>query len=417
MKRTPTILCGVLFLTLAAACGLQAAEFAATGPARETKLEPGKFLGAVKVTFALLPTTMSFDLPWHFCAVSENGLKFAHFAAETYDPREWDGTGADASFEPGMDQEGRYARVWIEHQSVARIVVRVRYALNNSKYEIAHDDLKTDSPYNDGKGDWGEEWFDIYPDGTYLRHMKIHTALAAMSQPFGLFREPPNGVHEFMELVVIGPRDHVPTDDILKLAWSWISPPELQMPDAKKSPNDSTGRYNVFTYDQTQKAYIVPRKTVGPEHITFALDATLRAERAKAAEQRTRAAEAARLAAEQKAAHQRELLASAPHPAFGPGIRHVAAVAADILALTIQEKEFVPVLQAAYEPQAGDKTVRRGKEAEKVLVVEDGRVQESLIEVEAMRQEGKRQVKLGDLAVNAKRLKPEDKAIGADRTT
>jgi hypothetical protein len=25
-----------------------------------------------------------------------------HFAAETYDPRRWDGKGADASFEPGM---------------------------------------------------------------------------------------------------------------------------------------------------------------------------------------------------------------------------------------------------------------------------------------------------------------------------
>jgi hypothetical protein len=394
-------------LTLAAACGLQAAEFAATGPVKETKLEPGQFLGAVKVTFDLLPTTMSFDLPWHYCAVSENGLKFAHFAAETYDPREWDGTGADASFEAGMDKEGRYARVWIEHQSAARIVVRVRYALNNSKYEIAHDDLKTDSPYNDGKGDWGEEWFYIYPDGTYLRHIKIHTALAAMSQPFGFFREPPNVVHEFMESVVIGPKRHVPTDDIhtdpaislfkmfgskprsvhaggmakeiayqmpagppadygdfrdanimlihakskyrpftiglpygvkvqpygweknktypfatwtgynepsigyvsaighmvnywhyrrtsttleqvylhgmtgsqkpqsdiLKLAWSWISPPELQMPDAPKSPNDSTGQYNVFTYDQTQKAYVVPRKGAGPEAISFALDA------------------------------------------------------------------------------------------------------------------------------------------------
>ena len=90
---------------LAAACGLQAAEFAATGPAKETKLPPDKFLGAVKVTFDLLPTTMSFDLPWHFCSVSENGLKFAHFAAETYDPREWDGTGADASALKG-DQTG-----------------------------------------------------------------------------------------------------------------------------------------------------------------------------------------------------------------------------------------------------------------------------------------------------------------------
>lgn len=64
-----------------------------------------------------------------------------------------------------------------------------------------------------------------------------------------------------------------PQSEILKLAWSWISPPELQMPDAKKSPNDSTGKYNVFTYDQTQRAYIVPRKTTGSERISFALDA------------------------------------------------------------------------------------------------------------------------------------------------
>jgi hypothetical protein len=394
-------------LLLAPLAGLPGAEFAATGPTKETKLPPSKFLGAVKVSFDLLPTMMSFDLPWHFCTVSENGIKCAHFAAETYDPREWDGQGADASFEAGMDKEGRYARVWIEHQSAARIVVRVRYALTNSKYQIAHNDLPTDSPYNDGKGDWGEERFTIYPDGTYVRHMKVHSALAVMSQPYGYFREPPNVVHEFMETVIIGAQGHVPTDDIrtdptltlykmfgnsprvvyadgtamdvayqmpagppadygdfrdancmlvhtkskyrpftiglpygvralpysweadrtypfatwtgyrepsigyvsalgrlvndwhfrrtattleqvylhgmtgnekprseiLKLAWSWIAPPELQMPDAKKSPNDSTGQYNVFTFDQTQKAYVVPRTKSGPEPIRFVLDA------------------------------------------------------------------------------------------------------------------------------------------------
>ena len=141
MKRTLNIFRRVLLPALATACGLQAADFAATGPVKATKLPPDKFLGAVKVTFDLHPTTMSSDLPWHFCSVAENGLKFAHFAAETYDPRKWDGKGADASFEPGMDREGRFARVWIEHQSAARIVVRVQYALNNSKYDIAHDDL------------------------------------------------------------------------------------------------------------------------------------------------------------------------------------------------------------------------------------------------------------------------------------
>jgi hypothetical protein len=397
----------VLSIVASVACGLQAAEFAVTGPIRQTRIPPTQFLGAVKVTFDLLPTTMSFDLPWHFCSVAENGLKFAHFAAETYDPREWDGKGADASFEAGMDREGRYARVWVEHQSAARIVVRARYALTNSKYKIAHDNMPTGSPYNGGKGDWAEESFTIYPDGTHLRHQTIHTALASQSQPSSFFREPPNVVHEFMESIVIGPLGHVPTDDIhtdpaitlfkmfgnhpgavhagglaqdvafkmpggppadfgdfrdanimlinaksqyrpftiglpygvrtqpygwegnktypfatwtgysepsigyisaighivnfwhfrrtdktieqvylhgmtanatpqgdiMKLAWSWIAAPELQLPGAKKSPNDSTGEYNVFTYDQTQKAYVIPRKKSGPERIDFALDA------------------------------------------------------------------------------------------------------------------------------------------------
>lgn len=392
---------------VAATCGMQSAKFAATGPAKETKLEPKKLLGAVKVTFDQLPTTMSFDLPWHFCAVTENGLKFANFAAETYDPQNWGATGADASFEAGMDKEGRYARVWIEHQSAARIVVRVRYALTNSKYEFAHDDMKTDSPYNDGKGDWGEEWFYIYPDGTYTRHMKIHTALANQSLPYGFFREPPQVIHKFMESIIIGPAGHEPTDDIetnptislfkmfasnpgkvypnglkqdiayqlpkgppedfgdfrdanvmlihtkskykpftiglphgvkvkpygweedesypfatwkgyeepsigyvsvighmlnywhyrrtsdtieqiylhgmtnqenpqddiLELAWSWIAAPELQIPGEPLTPNGSAGKYNTFTYDPAQKAYIIPRKKSDPENLSFTLDA------------------------------------------------------------------------------------------------------------------------------------------------
>ncbi len=35
-----------------------------------------------------------------------------------------------------------------------------------------------------------------------------------MSQPSSFFREPPNVAHEFMETIVIGPKSHVPTDDI-----------------------------------------------------------------------------------------------------------------------------------------------------------------------------------------------------------
>ena len=64
------VCCGILALTHPAL----AAEFSATGPTKETKLDPARFLGAVQVTFDPQPTTMSFDLPWHFCPVAENGF-------------------------------------------------------------------------------------------------------------------------------------------------------------------------------------------------------------------------------------------------------------------------------------------------------------------------------------------------------
>jgi hypothetical protein len=188
------------------------AKFEATGPTQPVKLDRSQFRGAVKVTFDLLPTSMSFDLPWNYCMVTQNGIKFSTLAAETYDPRDFDGTGGAASFEPGMDRQGRYVRAWIEHQSDARIVVRIRYALANNLYDIAFPDIPSGSPY--GKGDWVDEWFYIYPDGVHTRHMKIYSGLAPVSRPFGFDREPPNVVHEFMELNVRGLPGHKPTDDI-----------------------------------------------------------------------------------------------------------------------------------------------------------------------------------------------------------
>jgi len=108
------------------------------------------------------------------------------------------------------------------------------------------------------------------------------------------------------------------------------------------------------------------------------------------------------------------LLESAPHPADGPDIRHVAPGAPDILALWIQEKEFVPVAQIPYEPKEGDEIRHTGKES--VLVVEGGQVKEALKQVVVVHKEGNREVKLGDLAINAERLKPDDKVIGQDLT-
>jgi hypothetical protein len=139
--------------------------------------------------------------------VTENNIKYSNFWAETYEPRVGGG-----SFETLMDRRNRYARMWIEHQSDARIVVRVRGALCNTEEEIAHADIPSGSPY--GKGDWVDEWFYIYPDGTHVRHVKIYTGLAPSSRPFGFDRDPPRVVHEFMESAVLGEPGHKPTDDI-----------------------------------------------------------------------------------------------------------------------------------------------------------------------------------------------------------
>jgi len=124
------------------------------------------------------------------------------------------------------------------------------------------------------------------------------------------------------------------------------------------------------------------------------------------------AAEAAarRRAEEETAKRKRDLLAGAPHPPDGPDIRHVALVAPDVLALRIQEKEFVPAPQVPYEPKPGDEIRHIGKD--KALVVEDGTVQDLPLEVVVVRKENGKDTTLGHLAVNARRLKPEDGAKG-----
>jgi hypothetical protein len=111
--------------------------------------------------------------------------------------------------------------MWIESQNPARIVVRWRAALADPDGRIAHTDIPSGSPY--GKGDWTDEWYYIYPDGTHTRHVRIYTGLAGQSltvtdQTFrGIqpVREiPPSVVHEFQEEFIFGQSGHVPEDDI-----------------------------------------------------------------------------------------------------------------------------------------------------------------------------------------------------------
>ena len=170
---------------------------------------------AVEVHFDLVPTMMRFSMPCYPCMVTENGIHYSNGWTETYDPE------ASSSCEVLWDNEARYARMWIESQNPARIVVRWRAALADPDGRIAHNDIPSGSPY--GKGDWTDEWYYIYPDGTHTRHVRIYTGLAGQSLPvtdetFGGIQPvreiPPSVVHEFQEDFIFGLRGHTPLDDI-----------------------------------------------------------------------------------------------------------------------------------------------------------------------------------------------------------
>jgi hypothetical protein len=170
---------------------------------------------AVEVKFDQLPTMMRFSMPCYPAMVTENGIHYSNGWTETYDPK------ASSSCEILWDNKARYARMWIESQNPARIIVRWRAALADPDGYIAHSDIPSGSPY--GPGDWTDEWYYIYPDGMHTRHVRIYTGLAEQShlvtdQTFeGLvpIREiPPNVVHEFHEEFIFGQNGHLPEDDI-----------------------------------------------------------------------------------------------------------------------------------------------------------------------------------------------------------
>jgi hypothetical protein len=72
---------------------------------------------AVEVHFDLVPTKMRFSLPCYPSMVTENNIHFSNGWTETYDPK------ASSSCEILWDRDVRYARMWIESQNAARIIL------------------------------------------------------------------------------------------------------------------------------------------------------------------------------------------------------------------------------------------------------------------------------------------------------
>ena len=88
----------------------------------------------------------------------------------------------------------------------------------------------------------------------------------------------------------------------------------------------------------------------------------IQAQRAALAAKKAQAAEKARKEAEAKAKARKELLAKGgSHPADGPEVKHVCAVAPDVIAITLQAGQFVPQPTRALRGRTWRRGGGRGK--------------------------------------------------------
>jgi len=148
---------------------------------------------------------MVFKLPWVTGYVTPEGVTCAQGYSETFDSKNCTGCA-----EICQDRELRYARMWIARQSPPRIIVRTRGALCDRDGKIAHSDIDSQSPY--GKGDWADEWFTIYPDGTCVRMVTIYTGMARKAAAHWGRK----GLHPFecQETIILSNTGRPPTEDI-----------------------------------------------------------------------------------------------------------------------------------------------------------------------------------------------------------
>jgi hypothetical protein len=89
---------------------------------------------------------------------------------------------SEDGFETTMDGGNRWTRIWIESGNDARIVVRYRSAPVNPSGQLAHTGYGQVAPY--GPGDHVDEWFTIYPDGSYTREVKVWSPVAGDAVPY-----------------------------------------------------------------------------------------------------------------------------------------------------------------------------------------------------------------------------------------
>ena len=103
--------------------------------------------------------------------------------------------GLKGCVEPMSDKQCRYSHVRIIESNEARVVVHWRYAPVDVQYTLPYIDEES------GWGDWADELYTIYPDGTGVRKAVLHTTK-------------PDDFSEWHEAIILNQPGTLPTENI-----------------------------------------------------------------------------------------------------------------------------------------------------------------------------------------------------------
>jgi hypothetical protein len=131
--------------------------------------------------------------------VTENGIWYTNEFYETQVPT------MATSAEPMADKQARFSHARILESSDARVVVLWRYAPVSVNYDLVNVDPLT------GWGDWVEETYTVYPDGSCVRKIKVWSSKPRLDPAEG--REW-NNFRQYHEAIIINPPGTRPEDNI-----------------------------------------------------------------------------------------------------------------------------------------------------------------------------------------------------------
>lgn len=131
--------------------------------------------------------------------VNENGIWYTNEFYETQVPT------MPTSAEPMADKQARFSHPRILESHDARVVVLWRYAPVSVHYDLVNVDALT------GWGDWVEETYTVYPDGSCVRKIQVWSSKPRLDRAEG---KEWNNFRQYHEAIIINPPGTRPEDNI-----------------------------------------------------------------------------------------------------------------------------------------------------------------------------------------------------------